>query len=642
MKKKLRTNLLACLGFLIFMHVNPGNAQVKQNWAKTGSFEIEKGFTVYPDRGRAKKSPNLIKNGDFKKVDQRTGNVDHWQWYGMGASPMFWNVGGKIEDIHKLFNLESKTSLIYMYHLSPELFLLSTLKFNAYGIHTGELLKFEKTMKSARPADDVDSSVLKQTVAGLVTGNRYRLRFFTMHEQTIIDVIKYTKASDVDALVGLRISGYKPVIFETPNAYGKVYDFEFIAKAKTVTIAMLNYGNLHRKDNIRKFFKQEYYTFPVNQACLDKSSSDYVLEETIIGDYSLVDMGNPSKTVPDDFFDHITFNLAKRAEEITKNEGSSPEPDKEATPQRKPVIDKPAIYAGEFKASDLADEQCINGTIVSTTKSDTLVLDPKLFYLSVTHNYPTLFRKVTISIAGTTVFLCPQKRGYWCDCFLPDTLVLTIVAKPKKDMNFEGFRQPIKIKIIRDSSWWSRCKWVIFTIFGLILLIIYLYYLNHKSRFKKGSGVTTEYATASLRHPINGFMKLRNRGLASWLNRWFNPFIPESRELTFAQSNRTFRFIATHSTYRIIVPKGNFDKKSMVCPNYDEEDKLPTFELSEGDSILIQKVANIPNASFRITYDRRSGVADDIKLYRLFNGFAIFTAILAILFFVGSLAGNSF
>jgi hypothetical protein len=415
-------------------------------------------------------------------------------------------------------------------------------------------------------------------------------------------------ANAADAMAGLKISGYQTVIFETPNAFGMMYDFEFIAKTRDIAITFYNYGDVFRKTNVNKFFKTEYYTYPLNPYLFNKSVSSYILEEAIVGDVWMIDLGDPSKPLPEDFFDRVSFNVANAAEAIHSGKKITAIPVKPEKPVKRPVFDKPAIYAGEFKASDLADEQCIRGTILGTSKNDTMVLDPKLFDLSVTHNYQTLFRKITVSINGTVVSLCPQKRGYWCDCFFPDTLVLTIVAKPKTELNYEGFTQPIKIKIIRDTSWWTRCKWVIFTITGLIFLCIYVYYLNRKARFKKGSGMVTEYSTASLRHPINGFMKLRKRGLTGWLNRWFNPFIAESRDLTFAQPNRSFRFIATHSSYRVKVPKGNFDKKNMVCTNYDEDDKLKTFELSDGDSILIQKVANVPNASFKVLYDSSFGV----------------------------------
>ncbi|MCX6305406.1 MAG: hypothetical protein NT040_10580 [Bacteroidetes bacterium] len=306
------------------------------------------------------------------------------------------------------------------------------------------------------------------------------------------------------------------------------------------------------------------------------------------------------------------------------------------------LFEKASIYAGEFRASDLANGQCIKGTIISTTDKDTLVLDPNRFDLTVTHNYPTLFRKVTVSISGTAVILCPQKRGYWCDCFLPDTLVLTIVATPRHNLHYQGFSQPVKIKIIRDSTWWTRCKWVIFNILGIIIFCIYLYFINRKPRFKKGSGINTEYSTASLRHPIKGFMKLRKSGLSGWFNRWFNPFTAESVNLAFAQPGRSFRFMATRSSYRVNIPKGNFDTKNMICPNFDEEDKLKTFELSDGDSIIIQKVANIPNAVFRISYDRRAGVRDDIQTVRFFSGLLMVAALLIMVFFIVSLITVSF
>jgi hypothetical protein len=304
-----------------------------------------------------------------------------------------------------------------------------------------------------------------------------------------------------------------------------------------------------------------------------------------------------------------------------------------------PEVTSPRNNMGPIRLQDLIRGKCIDAYI---TDSATLeVLDPEKFDISVRHNYPLLFRRVEVRIQGNQLYLCLFPRGDWCECFFPDSLTMEILIVPKPGADFGGKiygtrKIPTTIEIIKQSTWWSRCKWIVFTMAGLLLLIIYLFRLNRKRRFKRGAKILMTDYIKILNKSIEDQVKLRKKGLGPWINRWFNPFTPEKRTLAFFKPNVTFEFIAGTSGYRIYVPKKQFDPARMKCITYDEDDKNKHMPLSDGDQIGI-RVGKPTVGEYSLTYDRNEGIRDDARLFKVFNGLLILASSALFIFLAISL-----
>lgn len=311
----------------------------------------------------------------------------------------------------------------------------------------------------------------------------------------------------------------------------------------------------------------------------------------------------------------------------------------ECNPEDLPVETLPNQYMGDMRFNDFMRGNCIEGFIYDSLTLE--VLDPLKFDITVEHNYKFLFKSTKVNIDGNKLSLCVEPRGKWCDCYFPDTLEMNIKIVPKPTADFDGKIYsiriiPIKVRIIKENSWWTRCKWVVFAIIIIGLFILYLNKLLKKPRFKKGAILETQFKTPSLSRTIIGSIILRKAGFVAWVNRWFNPFVSESLTFHFDKPNKTFRFIADPGTYRIRIPKEQYDENKMYCSSFEKDDKKKFFTLSDSESIQLKNVRNIQGADYNIVYVRNPG-ANDIALFKAFLGIVIFGLSVLVCFLIFSL-----
>lgn len=303
----------------------------------------------------------------------------------------------------------------------------------------------------------------------------------------------------------------------------------------------------------------------------------------------------------------------------------------DCAPSQLPDITMPAQTLGRVRFNDLMRGDCVKGTIYDTETLE--VLDPEKFDIEVTHNYPLLFKKVTIRIEGNTLYLCFTPRGDWCDCFFPDVLEVTARISPKPGADFGGKQYPPRVIPLRvpvdKEDWLSRCLWVLIAIGIALLLLIYFYFLSRKKRFKRGSKINDKYSDYyNDNYPPHKFT-LRKKGFTHWLNRWFNPFVNEKHAINFTMVNKILHFQASTSKYYIEFPKSEFNKSVMNYPDYDPENNEHFIRFSEGNVLTIQK-STADEGKLKVDYDPRNSITDDVPLFRIFVAvimFGLFTFI---------------
>ncbi|MCX6305407.1 MAG: hypothetical protein NT040_10585 [Bacteroidetes bacterium] len=277
-----------------------------------------------------------------------------------------------------------------------------------------------------------------------------------------------------------------------------------------------------------------------------------------------------------------------------------------------------AGFVGRYSSTDLRKNNCLNGYILLRHEKDSAVLDVSGYILKVKHNHPLLFKNITIEVDGKMIRMCPERRGYWCDCFIPDTLFLTIDGTPVQGNAHNSFSYKIKIPIVKDVSWFLRCKWIIITILALLGILIYLFAILRKIRFSPGAAIKTTYSTATLKNLPPSRRKLREKGFLAWFARWLLPFGPETSTQYYSQPGKSFRFVASRSHFHIHVDKKSYVSNQMTCSVYDASDKKPYFILGDGESININKVSNIPNATFSVCYNYDINSVNDIIPFKIF------------------------
>ncbi len=277
-----------------------------------------------------------------------------------------------------------------------------------------------------------------------------------------------------------------------------------------------------------------------------------------------------------------------------------------------------AEFTGSYSSSDLRKNNCLVGYIFLRNGKDSVILDVSSYQLVVKHNHPVLFKKINVEADGKIVRMCPERRGYWCDCFIPDTLFLTIEGTPLQGNSHNSFTYHIKIPVVKDVSWFKRCKWILITILSLVVFILYLIAILRKIRFPAGAAIKTTYTTSTLKNLPSSRRKLRVKGFPAWLRRWFVPFGTETCSQYYSQPGKTFRFIASRSPFHVNVDRKSFASHQMTCSAFDETDKKPYFALGDGESIDIHKVLNISGAMFSVKYSYDTECGNDVAPFKLF------------------------
>lgn len=292
----------------------------------------------------------------------------------------------------------------------------------------------------------------------------------------------------------------------------------------------------------------------------------------------------------------------------------------------------------EVDFDSISFSEMLRGDDVCVIMSDAdsgVQLDPTLFDIKAEIENGFLFEDISVKVVDGMVRLRIQPRGQWCDCFFPNVLHLTIVSTPKEGMeHYEGRTFPVKVSLIKQNSWLSRCSWVILTIGILLLVVLYLFALMKKNRFRKNSCIQEFYtqktiAVMARQNQTPVFHRLRQKGVLPWMNRWLNPFADENCAIRFAQSNNvTISFVADGNPNSYVkVDKACFDEKYMSVKDYDPkksnaEEKC--FRWSAGGNLLVVK----DRTNSRLVY--YPGAKDDVAAVKSFMGFLIAASLFVI------------
>ena len=190
---------------------------------------------------------------------------------------------------------------------------------------------------------------------------------------------------------------------------------------------------------------------------------------------------------------------------------------------------------------------------------------------------------------NNTVEVTPQAKGDWCDCFLPDSLTVTLRMVPNNgNVSAEPYEIPVTIGVKHKSVWIGRCLWALILMGALLLLFLFLLALLRKRRFKKNAQVTPVYYNRHGDEVDDGAgLRLRERGIAAWFARWFLPG-REKRRLSFNDPECSVTFWASESPEIVEIPKDSI-APTMVFDNYDpESDATPSEPVKLGPGGQIQ------------------------------------------------------
>ncbi len=267
------------------------------------------------------------------------------------------------------------------------------------------------------------------------------------------------------------------------------------------------------------------------------------------------------------------------------------------------------------------------------------VLDPTKFDLTVELDDDFLFEQPTLRIDGDNIYIENLKpKGQWCECLFPDEITLRVVSTPKPGVSFDDGKMyqrtvmPLHYTIEKPRPWLSRCLWVILTIAGLLLFIVYLRLLLKKNRFKKNARIMPVYWKQDDDDETptgnQGSHRLRKKGFWPWLCRWLSPR-DERREILSNKPNTNITFHATESKSRIKFASGMFNRETMTVTGYDPDRARHDeryIDLRDRGEITFTKRNGSRDGKLIFS----SGTKDDESGYRLFLSLLIIASILAI------------
>ena len=270
-------------------------------------------------------------------------------------------------------------------------------------------------------------------------------------------------------------------------------------------------------------------------------------------------------------------------------------------------------------------------------------LNPNLFDISFDIENDFLYEKPKWHIENNSIILELRPKGEWCECLFPEGLNIKMISTPKDEAfqeygkNYRRTIFPIRLTVIKERPWLSRCLWVLVSLVVLLILIFYLRALLKKKRFHKRARLKNSYVTDdnSKETEKNG-KPLRRRGFGAWFNRWFNPFVDENNTISFSRPRtKSIMFTASESKNRILMSEASFDQATMSVPNYnprskeEREKKEQPISISSGISIEIKNTqAGATTTLGHLTFVIAEG-KDDIGGYRLFVGLLMAAAIAA-------------
>lgn len=308
-------------------------------------------------------------------------------------------------------------------------------------------------------------------------------------------------------------------------------------------------------------------------------------------------------------------------------------------PDKVPLMTLPAQCFDPVSFNDLMEGETVGGII-----SDSLfrkVAEAGVFdKITLSCSDKVFFEKTDFGLSGFELDVTATPKGNWCECAFPDTIRYEVIMVSDNgivlgDKCYEGFVLPVKIPVDKR-SWFARCKWYVYLIGALLLLMFYFVALCRKCRFRKDSLVREFYVRPMFmglakEDPTPIPYKLRKKGFSHWLDRWLNPFSDEKRSMYFPNLKITLDFVADKNPASYLkVGKKSFDTQKMSTKDYapnrfgnsaHEKDKC--FRWGEGGNILVSGTAN-----GRLVYVK--GEKDDVASFKVFMAVLIAVCIAAI------------
>lgn len=255
-------------------------------------------------------------------------------------------------------------------------------------------------------------------------------------------------------------------------------------------------------------------------------------------------------------------------------------------------------------------------------------IDTNKYNIEITHSKPLLFKKATTRIDNNQITLTFESRGKWSDNFIPDTISLKAKLLPKNTIISDGTKltqktYEIKAETNQNKEKSLRNKHLSYLYILTSLLIIYIFALSRKARFKRGA-ILNYFTQQKL-----GKSELRKKGMLAWFNRWFNPFGAEKSNITFLDVEKTFTFVSNRTKYSIRIPQNMYDKNTMSYQEYSPT-RNNYIEFIENREFVVKGELN---NFVSIKYDSVPAVKDDRFYFRtaLWSIAAIILFLLAII-----------
>lgn len=308
------------------------------------------------------------------------------------------------------------------------------------------------------------------------------------------------------------------------------------------------------------------------------------------------------------------------------------EPVKPAEPE---VNVHPVVNVGSFTLNQLKNDEIVFSIVDSLTNE---VLDPSKFDITLDSEYSFMFHRPKVEIVGNEIKVELRPKGEWCECLLPKSLDFKLISTPKESAYETYGKQytksvfPFHMDLVKEGTWFSRCLWVILAIIGLLLLLLYLWALQKKRRFKKNAKIMPSYYNYYGNKLEAGSIYLRKEGFGAWFKRWFLPG-DERSTLNFDKPTTSLRFVAADSQDVVLVPKDGIDPETMSISGYNpKRDQHPKEPVKLGNQGKINVKKSDGNDDGFLTFS--SGDATDGTGARIFMGILMAASILALLFMV--------
>ena len=302
------------------------------------------------------------------------------------------------------------------------------------------------------------------------------------------------------------------------------------------------------------------------------------------------------------------------------------------------VVERPAI---EFPATTFTTLKTNPIRAIMIEEGTDNTLDPDKFDFTVEVENGFLYDRPSIHFDHDTIVLDLHPKGEWCECLFPDTVKVKLISTPKEgafegeDKQFNQTVHPIKFKLEKDRPWFSRCLWVLLTIAGLGLFCFYLWGLLKKNRFKKSGRIKERHLEL---HGSQWVMtdwkqgrRLREKGFAAWVNRWFVPFRDERNTLSWTTAPPyagSITFVAAELKNKVYMTRESFNAQKMKMASFNQNNQnnpKDKRKLLRVDPISIYKDGSCCG---ELKYD--SGKRDDEKYYRIVLGVLMAASIVAI------------